>query len=128
MGCSGSIPSWGPQPEDPRSAYQGTASVYRALHGVLKPYGPWLTTLHNNDRVALVVSDTEDQPAKFLHTGAFAYVRLRGTGYDENALEGWGASFRSTLEDGVDVFAYLKHEDRATGPRDAAILKRIAGT
>ena len=78
--------------------------------------------------VALVVSDTEDQPAKFLHTGAFAYVRLRGTGYDENALEGWGASFRSTLEDGVDVFAYLKHEDRATGPRDAAILKRIAGT
>ena len=78
--------------------------------------------------VALVVSDTEDQPAKFLHTGAFAYVRQRGTGYDENALEGWGASFRSTLEDGVDVFAYLKHEDRATGPRDAAILKRIAGT
>ncbi len=66
------------------------------------------------------------QPAKFLHTGAFAYVRLRGTGYDEKALEGWGASFRSTLEEGVDVYAYLKHEDSATGPRDAAILKRMA--
>jgi uncharacterized protein YecE (DUF72 family) len=78
--------------------------------------------------VALVVSDTEDQPATFLHTGAFAYVRLRGTGYDEKTLKRWGASFRSTLEDGVDVYAYLKHENSATGPRDAAILKEVAGT
>ncbi|HEY4410538.1 MAG TPA: DUF72 domain-containing protein [Acidimicrobiia bacterium] len=76
--------------------------------------------------VAVVVSDTGEQPAKFLHTGSFAYVRLRGTGYDEKALEGWGASFRSALEEGVDVYAYLKHEDSATGPRDAAILKGIA--
>jgi len=76
--------------------------------------------------VALCVSDTEDQPAKFVHTGDFAYVRLRGTGYDEKTLEGWGASFRTALEEGVDVYAYLKHEDSATGPRDAAILQRMA--
>ena len=77
-------------------------------------------------RLALCVADTEDAPATFRRTGDFAYVRLRGTGYDEKALEGWGASFRSALEEGVDVYAYLKHEDSATGPRDAAILKRIA--
>jgi uncharacterized protein YecE (DUF72 family) len=76
--------------------------------------------------VALVVSDTGEQPARFVHTGGFAYVRLRGTGYEEKTLEGWGTSFRSALEDGVDVYAYLKHEESATGPRDAAILKRMA--
>ena len=76
--------------------------------------------------VAQCVADTEERPAKFLWTGDFAYVRLRGTGYDEKTLEGWGSSFRSALEDGVDVYAYLKHEDSATGPRDAAILKRLA--
>jgi uncharacterized protein YecE (DUF72 family) len=76
--------------------------------------------------VALCVADTEEAPATFRWTGDFAYVRLRGTGYEEKALEGWRESFRSALEEGVDVYCYLKHEDSATGPRDAAILKRRA--
>jgi uncharacterized protein YecE (DUF72 family) len=76
--------------------------------------------------VALCVADTEEQPATFLRTGDFAYVRLRGTGYEEKTLEGWGTSFRSALAEGTDVYCYLKHEDSATGPRDAAILKRMA--
>jgi uncharacterized protein YecE (DUF72 family) len=76
--------------------------------------------------VAVCVADTEKQPAKFAYTGGFAYVRLRGTGYDENSLEGWGASFRSALAEGTDVYCYLKHEESASGPRDAAILKRMA--
>jgi uncharacterized protein YecE (DUF72 family) len=75
--------------------------------------------------VALCVADTDDAPATFRRTGGFAYVRLRGTGYEEKALEDWGASFRSALEEGVDVYCYLKHEDSATAPRDAAILKRM---
>ena len=47
VGCSGPVPGFGPQPEatDARSSYHGTASVYRAVNGVLKQYGPWLTTL-----------------------------------------------------------------------------------
>jgi uncharacterized protein YecE (DUF72 family) len=76
--------------------------------------------------IALCAADTEDQPATFVHTGDFAYVRLRGTGYDEKTLEGWGTSFRSALAEGTDVYCYLKHEESATGPRDAAILKRMA--
>lgn len=74
--------------------------------------------------VALCVADTEAQPGTFRRTGDFAYVRLRGTGYDEKALEAWGTTFRSALVEGADVYCYLKHEDNATGPRDAAILKR----
>jgi outer membrane protein assembly factor BamB len=56
VGCSGLIPNWGPQPEDPRTGYHGTPSVYRAIGGLLKQYGPWLTTLQNHDRVAIIAS------------------------------------------------------------------------
>jgi outer membrane protein assembly factor BamB len=56
VGCSGAIPNWGPQPEDARSSYQGTTSIHRAAYALLRQYGPWLTTLRNNDRVAIVVS------------------------------------------------------------------------
>jgi uncharacterized protein YecE (DUF72 family) len=76
--------------------------------------------------VAVCVSDTEEQPAKFARTGTFAYVRLRGTGYGTQTLEGWGTSFRSALAEGTDVYCYLKHEESASGPRDAAILKQMA--
>lgn len=71
----------------------------------------------------------DDQPTRsgFVRTGDFAYVRLRGTGYDAKTLEGWGTSFRSALEEGIDVYCYLKHEDSAAGPSDAAILQRMAG-
>ena len=68
----------------------------------------------------------DELPAKFACTGGFAYVRLRGTGYDEKTLENWGESFRSALADGTDVYCYLKHEESASGPSDAAILKRMA--
>jgi uncharacterized protein YecE (DUF72 family) len=76
--------------------------------------------------VALCAADTEEQPATFRRTGDFAYVRLRGAGYDTETLERWGTTFRSALAEGADVYCYLKHEDSATGPRDAAILQRIA--
>jgi hypothetical protein len=56
VGCSGPIPNWGPQPADARSAYHGTTSVHRAAYGLLRQYGPWLTTLRKDDRVAVVVS------------------------------------------------------------------------
>lgn len=60
VGASGAIPSWVQQtggiPVDPRLSHQGMTSVYRSLNGLLREYGPWLTTLRNNDRVAIVVS------------------------------------------------------------------------
>jgi outer membrane protein assembly factor BamB len=58
VGCSGPVPPWatnGALP-DPRTGHYGTASVFRALNGTLREYGPWLAMLENNDRVAIVVS------------------------------------------------------------------------
>jgi uncharacterized protein YecE (DUF72 family) len=76
--------------------------------------------------VALCVADTEEQPGRFVHTADFAYVRLRGTGYEKKTLQKWESSFRSAREQGVDVYCYLKHEDSAAGPRDAAILQQLS--
>lgn len=56
VGCSGPIPPWGNLPEDSRSSYHGTASVYRAFNCIPRQYGPWLRTLENNDAVAIIVS------------------------------------------------------------------------
>ncbi|MBM4069940.1 MAG: WD40 repeat domain-containing protein [Planctomycetes bacterium] len=59
VGCSGPIPPWtsgGTLPDDPRGGHYGTTSVFRAFNDVARRYGPWLATLRNNDKVAIVVS------------------------------------------------------------------------
>lgn len=56
IGTSGGIPNWGALPTDARSGYSGIPSVFRALHEFARQYGPWLTTLENNDPIAIPVS------------------------------------------------------------------------
>ena len=69
VGESGPLPPWNNQPDDSREGYQGQLSIYRAMNAMLKDYGPWLTTLHNDDRVAIVASarmyKTDDWPTDF---------------------------------------------------------------
>ncbi len=55
-GFSGHVLNWGAMPEDPRLADLGAHSIYRALNGLLKDYGPWFAGMHTNDRVAIVAS------------------------------------------------------------------------
>ena len=52
-GSSGGTPG---SSEDVRSTWQGQLSAYRSLSGILKNYGPWLTTLESADNVAIIVS------------------------------------------------------------------------
>jgi len=56
MGQSGIGPNWGPVAEDNRGSSQGIPSIHRVVNNTAKEYGPWMTTLENNDKVALVVS------------------------------------------------------------------------
>src|SRR5262249_4798744 len=53
VGFSGRTPPWGTMPEDARLSYGGTTSIFRALNATLQPYGPWLTSLHSGDEVAI---------------------------------------------------------------------------
>jgi uncharacterized protein YecE (DUF72 family) len=78
--------------------------------------------------VAWCVADTEEREGRFVLTApGFAYVRLRRDGYDAPALAGWGKSIGEALDAGADVYCYLKHEDSATGPRDATALRELVG-
>jgi outer membrane protein assembly factor BamB len=60
VGCSDPVPPWHfalkGNTDDPRMSSNGTCSVYRSLNAVLKPYGPWLVSLQNHDKVAIVAS------------------------------------------------------------------------
>ena len=59
--------------------------------------------------------------------GPFRYLRLREPPYDEAALAGWAGRIAAALADGVEVYAFFKHEDEPTGPRYAARLLELLG-
>jgi len=49
-------------------------------------------------------------------TASFRYVRLREPPYSDRALRDWAARLAPLLADGVEVYAYFKHEDEPTAP------------
>ncbi|HXF56916.1 MAG TPA: DUF72 domain-containing protein, partial [Actinomycetota bacterium] len=80
--------------------------------------------------LAWCVADTDDAPApdEELPAGPFAYLRLRRTHYDEDALRAWAARMRSALAAGTDVYCYFKHEEKAAGPALAERLRALVGS
>lgn len=66
--------------------------------------------------VAWCVADTDDCDASVERTAQeFVYIRLRKTTYDDESLSRWAKSIREALDDGADVYCYLKHEDEGRG-------------
>ena len=59
---------------------------------------------------------------------AFRYLRLREPPYDEAGLRAWAKRIGPVLADGVDVYAYLKHEDDPTAPAYAGRLLALCQT
>jgi uncharacterized protein YecE (DUF72 family) len=58
---------------------------------------------------------------------AFRYLRFREPPYDEAALAALAAEIRPLLDDGVDVYAYFRHEDEPTAPLYAERLLALLG-
>ena len=60
VGCSDPVPQWSfalkGNTDDARTSWNGMSSVYRNLNAVLNRYGPWLASMRNRDRVAIVAS------------------------------------------------------------------------
>ena len=52
----------------------------------------------------------------------FVYLRLREPPYEEEALAAWAGRLRPLLEEGIEVYAYFKHEDEPTAPHYAERL------
>ena len=80
-------------------------------------------TLRKNN-VALCLAETEKQTPPDVLTADFTYVRLRMENYTSKQLAGWRKRFDAWLSQGVDVFAYAKHEDEGKAPAYAREILR----
>jgi uncharacterized protein YecE (DUF72 family) len=75
---------------------------------------------------AWCVADTDDTDAQLERTApGFVYVRLRKTAYEDEALSRWSKAIGEALEEGVDVYCYVKHEDEGRCADYARALGRL---
>ncbi len=64
----------------------------------------------------------QELPANAVCVGAlegaapFRYLRLREPPYDDAALAAWAARLRLMVEEGKEVYCYLRHEEEPTAP------------
>jgi uncharacterized protein YecE (DUF72 family) len=79
--------------------------------------------------VAWCVADTDEapapldrRPAPLDRTADFAYLRLRRSAYDEAALGRWARAIAGLLEEGADVYCYLRHDEEGRGAEAALRL------
>ena len=66
--------------------------------------------------VALCIHDADDHTTPMELTAGFTYIRLRRSEYSEERRREWQERIRSWARDGIDVFAYIKHEDNPNAP------------
>lgn len=72
--------------------------------------------------VALCVAEGEKIETPRITTGDFAYLRLRKESYEPRELSAWRAWIEERLADGLDLYAYLKHDDAGVSPELALRL------
>jgi uncharacterized protein YecE (DUF72 family) len=72
--------------------------------------------LLRNHNVALCIHDADDHTTPLELTAGFTYIRLRRSVYDEAKRSEWQDRIRGWARDGIEVFAYIKHEDNPGAP------------
>jgi uncharacterized protein YecE (DUF72 family) len=75
---------------------------------------------------ALCVADNDDGATPAVATADWGYLRLRATGYADDALRGWLTTIRRIGAGWHDAYVFFKHEERGTGPALAARLAALA--
>jgi uncharacterized protein YecE (DUF72 family) len=76
---------------------------------------------------ALVTTDleTEADPPTIRRTGPFLYLRLRRADYPRDELERWLGRLEPFLADGLDAFAYFRHDEVGRGAELAIELAEL---
>jgi uncharacterized protein YecE (DUF72 family) len=64
----------------------------------------------------LCIHDADNHTTPLELTADFAYVRLRRSQYTEESRQEWQHRIRGWSEGGIEVFAYIKHEDNPNAP------------
>jgi uncharacterized protein YecE (DUF72 family) len=79
--------------------------------------------------VPLVHAEGEKAPSPIETLGTtaeFAYARLRAReGYDDAAVDAWGARLRALMDRGMDVYAYFRHDEDGSNALAAERLARL---
>jgi uncharacterized protein YecE (DUF72 family) len=65
---------------------------------------------------ALCISEGEEMGTPRVSTGSFSYLRLRKEEYEDAELGEWSRWIRERLDEGRDVFVYLKHDEKGVSP------------
>jgi uncharacterized protein YecE (DUF72 family) len=65
---------------------------------------------------ALCINDSEEQTTPLELTAKFTYLRLRKDGYSPEDRARWTERFQTWVDRGLDVFAFIKHEDNPRAP------------
>ena len=74
--------------------------------------------------VTLVANDWDEAPEPDLRRiGRFVYVRLRRTAYDDAAIARWAQRLEPFLADGLDVYAFFRHDEDGQMALDAEALQ-----
>jgi uncharacterized protein YecE (DUF72 family) len=73
---------------------------------------------------ALCLAETDKYTPPEVLTADFAYVRLRREEYTPKELSAWRQRFDAWLAQGIEVYAYCKHEDAGKAP---AYARRLLG-
>ncbi|MGH3498100.1 MAG: DUF72 domain-containing protein [Nocardioidaceae bacterium] len=95
---------------------------------------PEAVALLRRHDIGFVVADTAGTwPLVREITTDFVYARLHGadelyvSGYTDDALDRWAATFRSWHDDGFDVYVYFDNDAKVRAPHDAMALMRRLG-
>jgi uncharacterized protein YecE (DUF72 family) len=75
-------------------------------------------------RAALCIHDGDDGTTPLGVTGGFTYLRLRRSAYAAERRREWCERMRGWIAAGIDVFAYIKHEDNPEAPQVALDFAR----
>ena len=70
-------------------------------------------------QTALVLSETDKQEPPEVLTARFTYARLRLENYTPKQIVAWRKRFDAWTGQGIDVYAYFKHEDAGAAPNYA---------
>jgi uncharacterized protein YecE (DUF72 family) len=74
---------------------------------------------------ALCIADNDDGATPAVATADWGYLRLRATGYDDDALRAWLATMHRIGAGWRNAFVFFKHEDEGTGPALGARLAKL---
>lgn len=93
---------------------RGLPAVFEFRHDSW--FVPEIYALLRERRVALCIHDADDHTTPVELTAPLTYIRLRRSFYSDEAREEWQQRFRRWASEGVEVFAYIKHEDNPDAP------------